>query len=207
LIFGETTEVTGAEDKIMERCVTPEIAAQFKAGFDYYQDLVQSQGTNLMGSQPTEGNIRGGLTTIEEKALGNIEKMGKCKVVGYLEQAEEPKGGPGLYFMDSSSAAAEMVTLCCAAGAALHLFTTGQGNIVGNPVLPVVKMSGNPLTVETMSEHIDVDVTGLLRFEYNLDGAADRAMDMMAQTINGRLTSAETLRHDDFVITKLYRSA
>jgi (2R)-sulfolactate sulfo-lyase subunit beta len=206
LIFGETTEVTGAEDKIMERCVTPEVANQFKAAFDDYQDLVQSQGVNLMGSQPTEGNIRGGLTTIEEKALGNIEKMGQCKVVGYLDQAEEPQS-PGLHFMDSSSAAAEMVTLCCAAGAALHLFTTGQGNIVGNPVLPVIKMSGNPLTVETMSEHIDVDVTGLLRFEYNLDGAADRTMEMMARTINGRLTSAETLRHDDFVITKLYRSA
>jgi (2R)-sulfolactate sulfo-lyase subunit beta len=206
LIFGETTEVTGAEDKIMERCATPEIAAQFKAGFDYYQDLVQSQGVNLMGSQPTEGNIRGGLTTIEEKAFGNIEKMGNCKVVSYLEQAEAPQG-PGLHFMDSSSAAAEMVTLCCAAGATLHIFTTGQGNIVGNPVLPVMKISGNPLTVATMSEHIDVDVTGLLRFEYNLDGAADRTMEMMARTINGRLTSAETLRHNDFVITKLYRSA
>lgn len=206
LIFGETTEVTGAEDKIMDHCVTPEVAAEFKAGFDYYQDLVQSQGTNLMGSQPTEGNIRGGLTTIEEKALGNIEKMGKCQVVGYLEQAEEPKG-PGLWFMDSSSAAAEMVTLCCASGAALHLFTTGQGNIVGNPVLPVIKLSGNPLTVETMSEHIDMDVTGLLRFEYNLDGAADRTMAMMASTINGRLTSAEALRHEEFVLTKLYRSA
>jgi (2R)-sulfolactate sulfo-lyase subunit beta len=206
LIFGETTEVTGAEDIIMEHCATPEIAQQFKAAFDNYQDLVQSQGVNLMGSQPTEGNIRGGLTTIEEKALGNIEKMGNCQVVGYLDQAEEPQK-PGLHFMDSSSAAAEMVTLCCAAGAALHLFTTGQGNIVGNPVLPVIKLSGNPLTVETMSEHIDVDVTGLLRFEYNLDGAADRVMEMMARTINGRLTSAETLRHEEFVLTKLYRSA
>ena len=206
LIFGETTEVTGAEDIIMERCVTPEIAAQFKAAFDDYQDLVQSQGVSLMGSQPTEGNIRGGLSTIEEKALGNIEKMGRCKVVGFLEPAEEPKS-PGLHFMDSSSAAAEMVTLCCAAGAAVHLFTTGQGNIVGNPVLPVIKLSANALTVETMAEHIDVDLTGLLRFEYNLDGAADRVMEMMAHTINGRLTSAETLRHDDFVLTKLYRSA
>jgi (2R)-sulfolactate sulfo-lyase subunit beta len=206
LIFGETTEVTGAEDKIIEQCITPEVAGQFKAAFDNYQDLVQSQGVNLMGSQPTEGNIRGGLTTIEEKALGNIEKMGKCTVVGYLDQAEAPKD-PGLHFMDSSSAAAEMVTLCCAAGATLHLFTTGQGNIVGNPVLPVIKMSANPLTVETMSEHIDVDLSGMLRFEYNLDGAADRTMEMMARTINGRMTSAETLRHDDFVITKLYRSA
>jgi (2R)-sulfolactate sulfo-lyase subunit beta len=206
LIFGETTEVTGAEDIIMERCTTPEVAAQFKAAFDDYQDLVQSQGVSLMGSQPTEGNIRGGLSTIEEKALGNIEKMGRCKVVGFLEPAEEPTS-PGLHFMDSSSAAAEMVTLCCAAGATVHLFTTGQGNIVGNPVLPVIKLSANPLTVETMSEHIDVDLTGLLRFEYNLDGAADRVMEMMAHTANGRLTSAEALRHDDFVLTKLYRSA
>jgi (2R)-sulfolactate sulfo-lyase subunit beta len=206
LIFGETTEVTGAEDKIVERCATPEVAAQFQAAFDDYQDLVKAQGVNLLGSQPTEGNIRGGLSTIEEKAFGNIEKMGRCKVVGYLDPAEEPKGS-GLYFMDSSSAAAEMVTLCCAAGATLHLFTTGQGNIVGNPILPVVKMSANPLTVETMREHIDVDLTGLLTFEYNLDGAADRTMDMMAHTINGRLTSAEALRHDDFVLTKLYRSA
>jgi len=206
LIFGETTEVTGAESKIVEQCATPEVAAQFQAAFDNYQNLVQSQGVNLLGSQPTEGNIRGGLSTIEEKAFGNIEKMGRCTVVGYLDQAEEPKGS-GLYFMDSSSAAAEMVTLCCAAGAALHLFTTGQGNIVGNPILPVVKMSANPLTVETMSEHIDVDLTGLLTFEYNLDGAADRTMEMMAHTINGRMTSAEILRHDDFVLTKLYRSA
>ncbi len=207
LIFGETTEVTGAEDKIVERCATPEVAARFRAAFDDYQALVTSQGVNLMGSQPTEGNIRGGLTTIEEKALGNVEKMGRCTVVGYLDQAEAPSGPAGLYFMDSSSAAAEMVTLCCAAGATLHLFTTGQGNIVGNPVLPTIKITANPLTVETMSEHIDVDVSGLLRFEYDLDGAADRAMEVMARTINGRLTCAETLRHDDFVLTKLYRSA
>lgn len=206
LIFGETTEVTGAEDKIMEQCATPEIAAQFKAAFDDYQELVQSQGVSLMGSQPTEGNIRGGLSTIEEKALGNVEKMGKCTIVGYLDQAEAPKK-PGLHYMDSSSAAAEMVTLCCAAGAVVHLFTTGQGNIIGNPVEPVIKLSANPLTVATMTEHIDVDITGLLRFEYNLDGAADRTMEMMAHTINGRLTSAETLRHDEFVLTKLYRSA
>jgi (2R)-sulfolactate sulfo-lyase subunit beta len=109
--------------------------------------------------------------------------------------------------MDSSSAAAEMVTLCCAAGAVLHLFTTGQGNIIGNKIEPVIKLSANPITVETMSEHIDVDITGLLRFDYNLDGAADRTMEMMAHTINGRLTNAETLHHDEFVITKLYRSA
>jgi (2R)-sulfolactate sulfo-lyase subunit beta len=206
LIFGETTEVTGAEDKVAENCATKEIADQFMKVFNDYQDLVNEQGADLMGSQPTQGNIRGGLSTIEEKALGNVEKMGRCTIVGVLQQAEAPTQ-PGLHFMDSSSAAAEMVTLCCAAGAVLHLFPTGQGNIIGNPLLPVIKQSANPLTVATMSEHIDVDLTGLLRLEMNLDGAADAVLETMAHTINGRLTSAEVLRHDEFVITKLYRSA
>jgi (2R)-sulfolactate sulfo-lyase subunit beta len=206
LIFGETSEVTGAEDKIAKNCITPEVGEEFLQTFQAYQDFIEGQGADLLGSQPTQGNIRGGLTTIEEKALGNVEKMGRCKVQSVLKPAEEPKG-KGLHFMDSSSAAAEMVTLCAAAGASVHFFTTGQGNIVGNPILPVIKMSANPLTVKTMSEHIDVDLTGLLRFEINLDGAADLAMEMLAHTINGRLTSAEVLRHNDFVLTKLYRSA
>lgn len=206
LILGETTEVTGGEDIIMEKCVTPEVAAAFKAAFDDYQRLIESQGVSLLGSQPTEGNIRGGLTTIEEKALGNIQKAGRCKIVDFLKPAEAPRK-PGLSFMDSSSAAAEMVTLCAAAGSIVHFFPTGQGNVIGNPVTPVIKLCANPLTVQTMSEHIDVDLTGLLRIEINLDQAADLAMEMLERTINGRLTAAETLRHDEFVLTKLYRSA
>lgn len=206
LIFGETSEVTGAEDKVAENCVTPEVRSEFLRVFQDYQDFINTQDADLLGSQPTQGNLRGGLSTIEEKALGNVEKMGRCTVQSVLAPAEAPQS-PGLHFMDSSSAAAEMVTLCAAAGSVVHLFTTGQGNIIGNPVLPVIKLSANPLTVETMSEHIDVDLSGLLRFEYNLDGAADRAMAMLARTINGRLTCAETLRHDEFVLTKLYRSA
>lgn len=206
LIFGETSEVTGAEDKIAERCITPEVRQQFLRVFQEYQEFITAQGVDLLGSQPTQGNIRGGLSTIEEKALGNVEKIGRCRVQSVLPPAHEPSG-PGLHFMDSSSAAAEMVTLCAAAGAVVHLFTTGQGNIVGNPILPVIKLSANPLTVQTMSEHIDVDLSGLLRFEYTLEAAADRVMEMLVRTINGRLTAAEVLRHDDFVLTKLYRSA
>ena len=206
LIFGETSEVTGAEDKIAKNCITSQVGDEFLRTFQAYQDFIEEQGADLLGSQPTQGNMRGGLSTIEEKALGNVEKMGRCKVQSVLKPAEEPKS-KGLHFMDSSSAAAEMVTLCAAAGASVHFFTTGQGNIVGNPIMPVIKMSANPLTVATMSEHIDVDLTGLLRFEINLDGAADLAMEMLAHTINGRLTSAEVLRHAEFVLTKLYRSS
>jgi (2R)-sulfolactate sulfo-lyase subunit beta len=206
LIFGETTEVTGGEDIIAAQCASQEVADGFMQFFNDYQALVKSKGVDLLGSQPTEGNIRGGLTTIEEKAMGNIQKMGRCQVVGVLDKAVAPDK-PGLHFMDSSSAAAEMVTLCAAAGSVVHYFPTGQGNVIGNPIIPVIKLCGNPLTVATMSEHIDVDLTGLLRVEINLDQAADAAMDVLEHTIRGRLTAAEALRHNEFVMTKLYESA
>jgi (2R)-sulfolactate sulfo-lyase subunit beta len=160
-----------------------------------------------MDSQPTKGNIEGGLTTIEEKALGNIQKIGrKCVVDGVLDKAEVPNG-PGLWFMDSSSAAAEMVTLCAAAGFAVHLFPTGQGNVIGNPILPVIKLSANPRTVRTMSEHIDYDCSGLLQRQKNLEQTGDELIEVMLRTCNGRLTAAEALGHREFVMTRLYESA
>lgn len=205
-IFGETSEVTGAEDKIAAACINDTVRAEFMTTFQDYQDFIIGTGADLFGSQPTQGNIRGGLSTIEEKALGNVEKMGRCKVVSVLKPAEAPTS-PGLHFMDSSSAAAEMVTLCAAAGSVLHFFTTGQGNIIGHPTTPVMKITANPLTAATMPEHVDVDISAMLRLEMTLDEAADAVMAMMARNINGRMTAAEALRHNEFVITKLYRSA
>ncbi len=208
LVFGETTEVTGGEHLVAARCRTPEVRAKFQFMFDRYAAVIDRHKTNdLCDSQPTKGNIEGGLTTIEEKALGNIQKIGKrCVVDGVLDKAEAPTG-PGLWFMDSSSAAAEMVTLVAAAGFVVHMFPTGQGNIIGNAIVPVIKLSANPRTVRTMSEHIDVDVSGLLRREMNLDQAGDKLLEMMFRTVDGRLTSNETLGHREFVITRLYESA
>jgi (2R)-sulfolactate sulfo-lyase subunit beta len=208
LLFGETTEITGGEHLVAARCRTPKIRDEFMAYFNRYQAVVEAHKTDdLCDSQPTKGNIEGGLTTIEEKALGNIQKIGrKCVIDGTLDMAEAPTH-PGLWFMDSSSAAAEMVTLCAAAGFAAHFFPTGQGNIIGNPILPVIKLSANPRTVRTMSEHIDVDVSGILRKEMNMDQAGDALLDMLVKTANGRTTAAETLGHREFVITRLYESA
>jgi len=205
-IFGETSEITGAEDIVASQAATPEVAEEFMRAFRSYQEFIKSQGVDLLGSQPTQGNIRGGLSTIEEKALGNIQKIGRNKVQSVLAPAEEPKG-PGLHFMDSSSAAAEMVTLCAAAGSVVHFFATGQGNVVGNPIVPVIKLCANPVTVRTMSEHIDVDLSDMLKLKLSLDEAADKLMEVLVRTVNGRLTAAEVLRHDEFVLTKLYRSA
>ena len=208
LVFGETTELTGGEHLVEARCRTPEVKKKFREMFDRYQGVIERNKTSdLSDSQPTKGNIAGGLTTIEEKALGNIQKIGKkCVVDGVLDKAETPTI-PGLHFMDSSSAAAEMVTLCAASGFAAHLFPTGQGNVIGNAILPVIKLCANPRTVRLMSEHIDVDVSGLLRREETLDSAGEKLIDSLLRTANGELTAAEILGHREFVMTRLYESA
>jgi len=208
MCFGETTEITGGENIVADRCATPQVREAWMRVFDRYQEVVNRHKTSdLVDSQPTKGNIAGGLTTIEEKALGNIQKIGKkCKVIGVLDKAETPTR-PGLWFMDSSSAAAEMVTLCAAAGYVVHFFPTGQGNVIGNPILPVIKLTANPRTARTMGEHIDLDVSGLLQRQKNMDQCGDELLQVMLRTCNGRLTCAEALGHREFVLTRLYESA
>ena len=128
--FGETSELTGAEDICRSRAATPEVGQEFMRIFESYNEFIISQGVDLLGSQPTKGNIRGGLTTIEEKALGNLQKIGrKSRFIGCLEPAEAPKG-PGLWFMDTSSAAAE------------------AGNVVGG-----IRSGGSPVPDRPRQHH------------------------------------------------------
>ncbi len=207
--FGETSELTGAEVVCASRAASKAVGDEFMQVFQAYQEVIERHKTSdLSDSQPTKGNIVGGLTTIEEKAFGNLAKIGrKTKYIDVLKPAEAPGKGSGLYYMDTSSAAAECITLQAAAGFVVHLFPTGQGNVIGNPIEPVIKLTANPKTARTMVEHIDLDVSGILRREMTLDQAGDRLIDIMVRTCNGRLTCAEALGHREFVLTKLYQSA
>jgi len=209
-VFGETSEITGGEHIAKARAINEKVGEKwYKVWKAYQDDVIEAHKTDdLSDSQPTKGNIAGGLTTIEEKALGNLEKIGRqCRYIDVLEPAEAPAKGAGLYYMDTSSAAAECVTLMAAAGYVVHTFPTGQGNIIGNPIVPVIKITGNPRTVRTMSEHVDLDVSGILRREMTIPEAGDALIEMVLRTANGRLTAAEALGHREFVLTKLYRSA
>ncbi|MBI3434814.1 MAG: UxaA family hydrolase [Proteobacteria bacterium] len=209
-VFGETSEITGGEHLAKARAANKRVGEKWMKVWQAYEnEVIQAHKTNdLSDSQPTKGNIAGGLTTIEEKALGNLEKIGReCKYIDVLAPAETPRNGPGLYYMDTSSAAAECVTLMAAAGYAVHTFPTGQGNVIGNPIVPVIKITGNPRTVRTMSEHVDVDVSGILRRDMTIPQAGDALIEMIVRTANGRLTAAEALGHREYVMTKLYRSA
>ncbi|WP_103875179.1 UxaA family hydrolase [Bosea lathyri] len=209
-VFGETSEITGAEHLCKARAATPEVGERwYKMWKAYQDDVIEAHKTDdLSDSQPTKGNIAGGLTTIEEKALGNLEKIGReCTYIDILQPAETPTKGAGLYYMDTSSAAAECVTLMAAGGYVVHTFPTGQGNVIGNPIVPVIKITGNPKTMRTMPEHIDVDVSGILRRDLTIPQAGDALIQNIVRTANGRLTASEALGHREFSMTKLYRSA
>lgn len=206
VIFGETSELTGGEHLIAERCIDEQVRSRFQAFYDGYIDMIEGTGANLLGSQPTQGNIAGGLSTIEEKALGNIVKTGSKPIVGALAPAEAPTR-PGLYFMDTSSAAAECVTLMTAAGGVVNLFPTGQGNVIGNPVQPVVKITANPKTASSMHDHMDVDCSAVLDGSRSVADAGEELMELVCRTFNGRVTASEALGHKEFSLTKLYRSA
>ena len=205
-IFGETSELTGGEHLIAERCIDETVRKRFQSFYDDYVNMIDATGADLLGSQPTQGNIAGGLSTIEEKALGNIVKTGTKPIVGALAPAEAPTRA-GLHFMDTSSAAAECVTLMAAGGAVVNLFPTGQGNVIGNPIIPVVKITANPRTADLMRDHIDVDCSKMLTEGRSLDDAGDELIDIVERTINGRRTRAEVHGHVEFTLTKLYRSA
>lgn len=209
VMFGETSELTGAEDIVAEKMANDVLREKFMKIFKDYDDTIEREGADLLGSQPTQGNIKGGLSTIEEKALGNIQKLGHRKincVLDYLDPLSKGKEGT-LCFVNTSSAAAEAVTLFAAKGSVVHLFTTGQGNIVGNPIIPVIKITANPKTATQMSEHIDVDVSDLLDLKISLEEAGERIYQYMLRVLNGRLTRAEVLQHDEFSPIKLYISA
>ena len=181
-----------------------EVRASSSPIFDGYLAVIERKGANLLGSQPTQGNIRGGLSTIEEKALGNIQNRSP-PVVDALAPAERPKRA-GLNFMDSSCAAAEFITLTAAAGAVIHLFPTGQGNIIGHPIVPVIKITANPLTAATMCEHVDLDVAACSSWSTTWRGGRPLEA-LIDRTSNGRLTCAEVLGHREFALTRLHPSA
>jgi len=204
-IFGETTELAGGEHIVASRFESDEEREKFLKVYTDYVEFAKSKGADILGSQPTQENIAGGLTTIEEKALGNIQKVPNRPIKGVLKPAEKPKDR-GVWFMDTSSSAQEQVTLLAAAGAAIHLFSTGKGNTVGNQIVPVVKITGNPITARQMEDNIDVDVSGITMGEISLDEGAMKVYEFMEKVANGKLTAAEILRHDNFTITKLYPS-
>jgi len=201
VVISETSEFLGAEHIFAKRAATPEIGEKFLDAVLGHERAIMAEGVDLRGANPTKDNIRGGLTTIEEKSLGAIAKAGSTPLVGVLSYGEAPTG-PGLYFMATPAPAVESLTGLSAGGSQLNLFSTGVGNPIGAMISTTIKLTGNRNTAEGFADHIDCDVSGILERGESIPDAGDRLFDYLVGVASGELTSSEILGVRDTAVSR-----
>jgi len=192
VVISETSEFLGAEHLFADRAVNREVRRQFLDAVSALESNVLAQGVDLRGSNPSKDNIRGGLSTIEEKALGAMAKAGKTPLVGVLGYGEAPTA-KGLHFMATPAPAVESLTGLAAGGCQMILFSTGVGNPIGSMVSTTVKVTGNRNTAKSFSDNIDFDVSGVLEEGEPIDSAGERLFAYTRSVASGELTTSEIL--------------
>lgn len=202
IVIGETTEIIGAEHVLAQRCRTEAIEERLYSIVDRFEKEVERMGADMRGGNPSPGNIAGGLSTIEEKSLGCISKCGTAPIEGIIEYAEAIPD-KGLYFMDSPGNDIECVSGMAAGGAHIVCFTTGRGTPTGAAVIPVIKITGNKVMFERMSDNMDVDVSDMLAGTLSLEAAGDLIWKEIQSVAEGNLTKAEVLGHQEFSINRI----
>ncbi len=200
-ILPETSELLGAEHILMDRAATPELAAQIERVVKACERELKATGEDMTGKQPSPGNIRGGLTTVEEKALGDVLKGGSTPVVDVLTYGQLPRR-PGLSFMDTPGNDLASVTGLAAAGCQVIVFTTGRGNPMGNAITPVLKVTGNPATYARMAEDMDVNAGEVVEGQATVAEMGERIWEIVLAVASGQQTAAERTGHQEFMMLR-----
>jgi altronate dehydratase large subunit len=200
-IITETSEFFGAEHLFAERAATPEVGRKILDVIRSHEKDIIGLGIDLRGSNPSLDNIRGGLSTIEEKALGAMAKAGKSKVIDVLSYGQVPSR-KGLHFMAGPAPAVESITGLAAGGCQMCLFSTGVGNPIGHQVATVVKISGNRNTLNMMPDNVDFDVSGILEKNETVRAVGERLVQYAISVANGELTTSELLDTRDSAISR-----
>ncbi|WP_251329695.1 UxaA family hydrolase [Haloplanus pelagicus] len=200
--FSETPEFIGAEHTLAERCTDEETRRRLLDRVDQRESQAELMGVDLRGAQPTPGNKEGGLTTVEEKSLGAIAKGGTTPVEGMVDYAERLPTGAGLVLMDTPGYDVESVVGKVSGGAQVVAFTTGRGSTTGNPIAPVIKVTGNPNTWEEMSSNIDVNASTVVDGA-PISAAGDRVYETLVAVADGRRTAAERRHLEEFAINEI----
>jgi altronate dehydratase large subunit len=199
-VLGEIAEIMGAEHLLAARAASATTGTQLIQVITRVETEARALGLDIRGTQPSPGNIRGGLTTIEEKSLGATHKGGERAaledVVGYAARIRRK----GLTVMDTPGLDVESVTGMVGGGAQVVVFTTGLGTPTGNPVAPVIKITGNARTARQMADNTDLDVSGIMSDTETLDAAAHRLFDLVLAVASGQETATERLGHREFAI-------
>jgi altronate dehydratase large subunit len=189
-ILGEVTEFIGAEHLLARHAKDKETADKILSLVDRMEARAVQMGFDIRGGQPTGGNIKGGLTTIEEKSLGAIAKAGNAKIQAVYEYGVKPDS-KGLVVMDSPGREPEILTGLAAAGATVIAFTTGRGAPQGFPFVPVIKLTGNENTWNKLQDHMDFNVSSVMEGTETLEDAGKRLLDELIQVSSGKRTKAE----------------
>lgn len=200
-IFGEVTEMIGAENHLVKRMKNQEIRDQIINSITSIENRAKSVGEDMREGQPTPGNIKGGLTTIEEKSLGAIIKSGSKIIDDFIEYGEQVREGK-LTVVDSPGREPELLTGLAAAGAQVIIFTTGRGAPQGYPICPVIKVTANPRTYEKLNELIDVGFTindDVDDIESVFDADSNKLLGYFNEVCNGKLTKAEINKYNKFI--------
>ena len=192
VIISETSEFLGAEQLFAARAVDETVGRAFVEAVMRLEREAVSRGMDIRGTNPTQDNIRGGLTTIEEKALGAMAKAGTRPLASVLSYGEAP-ARKGLHFMDAPAPAVENLTAFAAAGCQLIFFGTGVGNPIGNMVTPTVKVCGNVNTLRTMADNIDFDASGILEKGVKVATLGESLYDFAVEVASGTRTTSEIL--------------
>ena len=194
-VFGETTEFIGAEELLAARGETPEVKKRILEIVRKMEQRIIAMGVDMRGTQPSRGNIAGGLSTIEEKSLGAISKSGSKPIRGVYDFGERITG-QGLFVMDSPGKEDVILTGLSAAGANVIIFTTGGGAPQGCPLVPVLKVASNRGTICSMAEHVDLDVSAIMRGEASIDQSGEELFERVISVASGRAVRAETCGYD-----------
>jgi altronate dehydratase large subunit len=192
VVFGETPEIIGAEHILAKRAATPEVERDLYRLVKECEERVKASGMDIRGANPAPGNIAGGITSIEEKSLGAIKKGGGKTLQGVLGYGEIPNG-KGLYFMDGPGRTPEALTGLSGAGAQIIIFPTGGGSPAGSLISPIIKVTGNPRTAERLEDHIDVDVSCIIKGELTLEEAGGSVFQELLYVALGKMTKSERL--------------
>jgi altronate dehydratase large subunit len=201
-LLSETTESIGAEHVLARRAVDDHVRRKLLAIVRACEDRALQMGEDLRGSQPTPGNLAGGITTLEEKSLGCIHKAGSAPIQGVLEYAERP-ARTGLYVMDTPGMDVESMVGLAAGGVQVMVFTTGRGTPTGNPIMPVIKVTANRQTADRMADNIDLNLSGVIDGTLTIEQAGKRIFDEIIAVAGGKLTQAERLGHAEFGIYRV----